>query len=230
MHKIQNNLKINYEDDALLIIEKPIGILSHPDAKLKENDILSTLKTFRKDASLYAVINRLDFNTSGLVIIGKNNQSIIELNRLSSVKKIQKTYLCVVSGYFFVPEATLEGYLLKDSTQSIVRISSSKIANSQLISTRYKVIKEKSNMSILEVELLTGKTHQIRAHLAAVNHPIIGDPLYGIPSLNKKIGIKTQALCAYQLLFHDIETHSPLFYLNNRIFQTNDIPFLYLFQ
>ncbi len=224
-----NELKIVFENELLLIVDKPVGMLSHPDAHLKEIDILSYLKTSRPESRNYAVINRLDFNTSGLVIVGKTMDAIKVLNKASLEKQIQKTYLCAVSGYFFVPEATLEAYLLKDSTQSRVRISNVEVPNSQKIMTHYKVLKEAMNMSLVEVELLTGKTHQIRAHLAMAEHPIIGDPLYGQATINKKIGLKTQALIAYKLTFSNLEPSSILYPLNNRSFQINQIPFMILF-
>jgi len=119
--------------------------------------------------------------------------------------------------------------LLKDSTQSKVRISDIEIKNSQKIITRYTVLKENSNMSLLEVDLLTGKTHQIRAHLANIGHPIIGDPLYGYPSVNKKSGLKTQALCAYKLKFGHFEENSLISYLSGRVFELTSVPFLSLF-
>jgi len=222
-------IKIIYEDENILIIDKPIGMLSHPDEKLREIDLLTELKAIKADASHYAVINRLDFNTSGLVVVGKNTNAIKALNKASIERKIQKTYLCGVTGYFFSPTDTLTAYLLKDSTQSKVRISEIEIANSQKIMTKYTVLQELNNMSLLEVELLTGKTHQIRAHLANAGHPILGDPLYGFPSVNKKLGLKTQALCAYRLYFHSIEETSALFYLNNKNFKTTTIPFIHLF-
>jgi len=224
------DLKIVFENEILLIVDKPIGMLSHPDAQLKEIDILTHLRLLRPESRQYAVINRLDFNTSGLVVVGKTNDAIKALNKASLEKQIQKTYLCAVSGYFFIPEATLEAFLLKDSTQSRVRISNVEVPNSQKIMTHYKVLKETANMSLVEVELLTGKTHQIRAHLAMSDHPIIGDPLYGQPSVNKKAGLKTQALCAYKLTFSNIEPGSILSSLNNRSFQIHQIPFMHLFQ
>ena len=224
-----SKLKIIFEDDHILIIDKPIGMLSHPDVKLKEIDILTELKKVNNDAFNYAVINRLDFNTSGLVVVGKNSTAIKELNKLSIDKKIQKTYLCGVTGYFFSPSEILTAYLLKDTTQSKVRISDVEIPNSQKIMTKYTVLQEIGNMSLLEIELHTGKTHQIRAHLSQVGHPLLGDPLYGFPSVNTKVGLKTQALCAYRLHFHAIEESNILHYLNNKDFKTTHIPFIHLF-
>ena len=229
MNNKSPKLKIVFEDNHILIIDKPIGMLSHPDVKLKEIDILTELKKTKNDALNYAVINRLDFNTSGLVVVGKHLSVIKELNKLSIDKKIQKTYLCGVTGYFFSPSEILEAYLLKDTTQSKVRISEVEVPNSQKIMTKYNVLQEIGNMSLLEIELLTGKTHQIRAHLSHAGHPLLGDPLYGFASVNKKIGLKTQALCAYRLHFHSIEESSVLHYLNNKDFKSTNIPFIHLF-
>lgn len=229
MSEKKRNLPIIFEDNLIMIVNKPVGMLSHPDLHLKEIDILSFLKTNRDDAKNYAVINRLDYNTSGLVIIGKNNVAIKALNEASLEKSIQKTYLCAVTGYFQLPTDILTAYLLKDSTQSKVRISEFEIKNSQKIMTKYTVMSENNNMSLVEIELITGKTHQIRAHLAHIGHPIIGDPLYGFPSVNKKYGLKTQALCAYKLSFNGIKENSPISYLNQKKYAILDIPFQFLF-
>lgn len=222
-------LKIIFEDENIIIIDKPIGMLSHPDVKLKEIDILTELKKANPNAGHFAVINRLDFNTSGLVVVGKTSLAIKELNKVSIDRKIQKTYLCGVTGYFFSPSETLIAYLLKDSTQSKVRISDVEVSNSQKIMTKYTVLDEYNNMSLVEVELLTGKTHQIRAHFSHAGHPLLGDPLYGFPSVNQKVGLKTQALCAYKIRFHSLEESSLLYYLNNKDFKLSSVPFVHLF-
>ncbi len=229
MNEKKLNVPIIFEDESLIIVNKPIGMLSHPDLHLKEMDLLTYFHGIRKDSSRFAVINRLDYNTSGLIIIGKNDLITKELNKASMEKLIRKSYLCAVSGYFLLPTDTLTAFLLKDSSQSKVRISNTEIKNSQKIMTRYTVLKEVNNMSLLDIELLTGKTHQIRAHLAHVGHPIVGDPLYGFPSVNKKANLKTQALCAYKLYFYNIKEDSPIYYLNNRLFELSSIPFTSLF-
>ncbi len=211
-----NSLSVIYEDALILIVDKPAGMLTHPDKKLNQPDVITTLVADHHGSPTYGVINRLDFNTSGLVMIGKTQEAIKELNRLAIEKQIRKHYLCGVVGYFDYPEATLTDYLLKDSEQSVVRISSEELPNSKRIVTRYKVLDEYQGLSLLTVELLTGKTHQIRAHLAHHNHPIVGDPLYGYASINKKLGIKTQILCAYRLVFSIKDASSIFAYMNGK--------------
>ncbi|MBU1144360.1 MAG: RluA family pseudouridine synthase [Firmicutes bacterium] len=213
----QNKINIFYEDDLILIVDKPPKMLSHPDKLHKEPDLLSALKHPE-----YAVITRLDFNTSGLVLLGKSQKSISILNQLSRNNEIHKIYQCLVLNYFQNPEAILTAYLLKDEINSVVRLSDKKIENGQKIITSYKVLTEKNNCSLLEVELITGKTHQIRAHMAFAEHPLIGDPLYGQKSLNKKYNLHFQALVSTKIWFTIQDSTNPLFYLNKLLFEKKD--------
>jgi 23S rRNA pseudouridine955/2504/2580 synthase len=217
--KSDPRIEIVYEDDKMIVANKPEGILSHADDQLKKEDDLLTILSHQKNVATgtYSLVNRLDFNTSGLIIVGKTPAATKELNDAAQRNQIQKYYRCLAYGYFDKPTDELRAYLLKDEPSSLVRISPTFLPRSQEIITRYTVLQEGNAVSFLEIELLTGKTHQIRAHLAAIDHPILGDPLYGNVLLNKKFALTRQALWASKLVFSILDPSSPLCYLNGKI-------------
>jgi 23S rRNA pseudouridine955/2504/2580 synthase len=217
------SIPILYEDDKLLVVDKPEGLLSHPDGSLKEDDLLTALSKQKKvSLGTFALVNRLDFNTSGLLLVGKNSNSTMELNDAALKNSIRKYYRCLAVGYFDVPSALLQAYLLKDEVSSLVRVSSINLPRAQEIITRYTVLAEGNGLSLLEVELITGRTHQIRAHLAFVDHPVLGDPLYGNEAINKRYGVLKQVLRSYKLAFMITDSLSPLAYLNGKIVEKDD--------
>ena len=215
--KPQRLLHIVYEDDKLIVADKPEGMLSHPDEKLKEPDLLSLLTQQKQVApGTFALINRLDFNTTGLILLGKDPASIRELNDAAFKNQIRKFYRCLACGYWDRPKGELRAFLLKDEPAGLVRISESPMPKAQEIITDYEVLAEGNGLSLVEIELMTGKTHQIRAHLASLGHPILGDPLYGKEVLNKRYGATKQALWASKLVFSIPDPLSPLHYLTEK--------------
>ena len=163
--------------------------------------------------------HRLDRNTTGLVLFAKNEDSLNILLEKFKNHEIQKKYLALVYGIPKVKKARLETYLFKDNKKSIVYISDTFKTGYSKIITSYSVIKEyDNNSSLLEVEIETGKTHQIRAHLAHIGYPIIGDGKYGINSVNKDFGFKFQQLKAYELTFNFRTDSKCLNYLNGKTF------------
>ncbi len=195
-----------YKDDFILVINKKSGYSSETvfqELSLKFKEIY--------------FIHRLDRNTSGIMIFALKKDAEKELLDGFKNRLFDKKYLAFVYGKMPKKEDVLSAYLVKDKDASIVKIYNKKVSNSVPIKTGYKVIEEGDNSSLLEVTLYTGKTHQIRAHLAFIGNPIIGDGKYGINDINKKYKKKTQMLYAYKLTL-SFSKDSPLSYLDKKTF------------
>ena len=208
------SLDIVYEDDNILVINKPQG-LAVTENRLNENTLDKIVQiTYPKCMPCH----RLDRNTSGLVVFAKNNDALTILVEKFKNKEINKKYRCDVYGILDKKSDTLKSYLFKDNKKSRVYISDEKKKNYLEIITKYTVISEnkKENYSTLEVELITGRTHQIRAHLSHIGHPIIGDGKYGKNDINKKFNEKYQRLCSTEITFGFTTSSGILDYLNNK--------------
>ena len=211
-----SGLKIIFENDDILIADKPVNMLSQKsgisDISANERLIGYLISNSRLDFEEFktfkpSVCNRLDRNTTGLILMGKSLKGSQYLSQILKERSIEKYYRTIVAGEITEPQH-IEGFLTKDKARNIVKITDKKIdETSTEIQTEYRPIKSNNNVTLLEVHLITGKSHQIRAHLASIGHPIIGDPKYGDEKLNnifmRQYKVKTQLLHAYKVVFPD---------------------------
>lgn len=204
-------LDIIYEDNNILVINKPTEI-----EVVGENSLTSKCEDYIN--GFVKPCHRLDRNTVGLVLFAKNEEALNILLDKFKNKEIEKHYIATVYGIPKKKNARLEAYLFKDAEKSLVYISDEPKKGYQKIITSYKVISEnfENNTSILDINLGTGRTHQIRAHLAHIGYPIIGDGKYGKNEINKKFKQKTQLLCSYSLKFNFSTPSGSLEYLNGK--------------
>lgn len=230
------NIKIVYEDENLLLMDKPTGILSHPDEKNYGDTAISRIQRYLYEKGEYdpqkensfapALVNRIDRNTSGIIIAAKNAESLRILNEKLKNRELHKYYLCVVIGKLKNKSGLIEGFLEKNEKQNKVYISEKSNDKSKAIATKYNVLGYKCGLSLVEVELLTGRTHQIRASFSHLGNPLLGDGKYGTNAQNKQFGgYKKQFLYSYKLSF-DFKTDAGcLNYLNHKTFEVADIWF-----
>ncbi|MBQ8726026.1 MAG: RluA family pseudouridine synthase [Clostridia bacterium] len=198
--------KVLFSDPNLLVIYKPSGITSE--------DFYSLIKESYPTAGF---VHRLDQNTDGIMVFSLTTQAETELLKGFKERAFEKFYLAEVVGEPKNSSATLTAYLFKDAKKGEVKIYDTPVKGSEKIITSYSVLKTDGKTSLLEVKLITGKTHQIRAHLAHVGHFIIGDGKYGNESINRRFRAKKQRLTAYKLTLK-FSQESPLYYLNGKTF------------
>lgn len=206
------NVDIVYEDDNIVIVNKPTEI-----EVVGENSLTTELCKYYNN-NFIAPCHRLDRNTTGLVLFAKNEVALNILLDKFKNREIEKHYRALVYGIPSKNESTLTAYLFKDAKKSLVYISDIPKKGYEKIITSYKVISSdnKNNTSLLDVNLHTGKTHQIRAHLAYIGYPIIGDGKYGNGEINKRFKYKYQQLCSYSLEFCFTTDSGILNYLNGK--------------
>lgn len=230
------NLNIVYEDENIILVDKPAGILSHPDEDNYTDTAITRIKRYLYEKGDYkpdeeasfapALVNRIDRNTSGIIIAAKNAESLRILNEKLKNRELHKLYLCVVIGKLKSNSGLVEGYLEKNENQNKVYISDKATDKTKHISTKYNVLGFKNGLSLLEVELLTGRTHQIRATFSHLGTPLLGDGKYGTNAQNKQFGgYKKQFLYSYKLAF-DFKTDAAILnYLNGKEFEVKDVWF-----
>lgn len=236
---VKAKLDIVYEDDNVLIVDKPAGLLCHSDDNEGYNTLINHIKAYLMEKGEYtqgeafapALCNRIDRNTCGLVISAKTAEALRDMNKRIKMRYILKQYLAAVHGKPSPAEGTISGFIRKDSSANRVYVSSQKRnAGEKDAITKYKLIESKGDISLIQVDLVTGRTHQIRAHLSSVGHPLLGDGKYAVNKKDRQQGFCHQSLCAYRLKFLPSDTEDSLSYLEGKVLYASQPSFLKLFK
>lgn len=228
---INVKLDIVYEDENIMLLNKRPGVSVHEDEDGSTNTLITHIQAYLYQKGEYrpedeqsfapALCNRIDRNTGGIVIAAKNAEALRVMNEKIKKREMDKYYLAAVHGIPKPEAATIKGWLIKDDKKNIVRVyDKNPPRGAKEIITKYKIVAKNGDSSLLEVELLTGRTHQIRAHMAFIGHPLIGDGKYGVNKSDRSKGYKYQALYSYRLRF-SFDTSDPtcLDYLNGKEFK-----------
>lgn len=231
--KITPRLSIIYEDENIMLLDKKPGISVHEDEKGATNTLITHILAYlyqkgeynpnEENAFAPALCNRIDRNTGGIVIAAKNAEALRIMNEKIKLREIDKFYLAAIHGKPKVKEDTLKGFLKKDEkTKTVTVYDKNPPRDAKTIITKYRVLKSSADASLVEVELLTGRTHQIRAHFAHIGHALIGDGKYGVNKDDRARGYKYQALYSYKLRFSFKGKENALSYLNGKEFRVPD--------
>ncbi|MBQ4128421.1 MAG: RluA family pseudouridine synthase [Ruminococcus sp.] len=235
--KASKKLELIYEDENILLIDKKPGVIVHQDKKYDADCMVHRVQRYLFEKGEYnpetdkafspALCNRIDRNTGGIIIGAKNAQALRIINEKIRTREIRKFYLCVIKGKPKKKNDTLKGFLTKNESKNTVKVSKNETKNSKEIITKYTLISydKERDLSLCEVELLTGRTHQIRAHMAFIGHPLLGDEKYGDKALNRRFHQNHQLLCSYKLAFDFTKDAKDLQYLNGKIFALSDVWF-----
>ena len=229
LSRVVPNLDILYEDEHLLLVNKRPGLTVHEDEHTSGDTLIVRIQAYLYQKGEYdpaseqsfapALCNRIDRNTGGIVIAAKDAMALRVMNEKIRGREIDKYYLCAVHGVPEPREALLTGYLLKDEKNNRVKVYEKyPPKGAKEIRTKYRVLAVRGDISLLEVELLTGRTHQIRSHLAFIGHPLVGDGKYGINKEDRERGYRYQALYSYRLRFSFHGEPTPLDYLSGKEF------------
>lgn len=224
--RIDNNFKVTYEDENMLLVEKWPGVLVHADKKKGDPTLTDYVLSYLYDKGDYepekevtftpAPCNRLDRNTSGIVVYGKNYESLKLLNEMIRERRIKKYYMALVKGK--LRDGVYNAYISKLQDNNISQIFEEEKPNTKKIAMEVKTVQTVGSYSLLEIDLLTGRSHQLRAHLSYLGNPIIGDNKYGDKKLNSffasKYGLTYQYLYAYKVIFKDCS--EKLSYMENK--------------
>ena len=229
-------LDIVYEDENLMLLNKRPGLLCHADEHEKVNTLITHIQAYlyqkkewnpRDEHSFTpALCNRIDRNTGGIVMAAKNAETLRILNQKIKDREIAKFYLAIIHGRMAPPQGKLEGFLLKDESKAQVKVFHKPVPGGKSAATLYKTLKVNRGLSLVECELLTGRTHQIRAQFAAAGHPLLGDGKYGRERDNKQYGRSFQALYSYKLEFTFPTDAGLLEYLRGKVFTVENVDFV----
>ncbi|MBR7149937.1 MAG: RluA family pseudouridine synthase [Oscillospiraceae bacterium] len=229
------SLDIVYEDENIMLLNKRPGLVVHADETEKVNTLINHIQAYLyqkkewnprwENAFTPALCNRIDRNTGGIVIAAKNAETLRIINEKIALHEMEKHYLCITLGRMTPPEGKIDCFLLKDEAKKQVSVYHKPIPGGKSAVTLYKTLKTKGELSLVEVQLLTGRTHQIRASFADAGHPLLGDGKYGNGDKNRRYGETRQALYSYKLTFAFTTDAGLLNYLKGRTFTVETVPF-----
>lgn len=229
-------LDILYEDENLVLLNKRPGMVVHPDEHERVNTLITHLQAYlyqKKEWSPYwensfapALCNRIDRNTGGIVIAAKNAETLRIMNQKIKDREIEKYYLCIIHGSIKPAQGKLEGFILKDEDRAQVQVYHRPVPGGKTAVTRYKTLALHNGLSLLECELITGRTHQIRAQFADAGHPLLGDGKYGREKENRRFGRSYQALYSYRLTFRFTTDAGVLNVLNGKTWTVQNVDFV----
>ena len=228
-------LNIVYEDEHILLVDKQPGLAVHPhDGADFGKTLIDHIQAYlyqkrewrprEENAFTPALCNRIDRNTGGIVIAAKTAEALRVMNQKIKDRELDKRYLAIVEGTPKPRDGSLKGYLFKDAKKNRVFVTDTPQAGSKSCQTNYKTIASKNGLSLVECELITGRTHQIRAQFAHAGHPLLGDGKYG--KLDKRFDRNYQALYSYKLSFTFTTDAGGLEHLNGRSFQVDHVDFV----
>ncbi len=228
-------LNIVYEDDQILLVDKRPGLAVHPhDGAEYGRTLIDHIQSYlyqkkqwrprEENAFTPALCNRIDRNTGGIVIAAKTAEALRVMNQKIKDRELDKRYLAIVEGTPRVKEGSLRGYLFKDARKNRVFVTDTPQAGAKSCQTNYKVLASSQGLSLVECELITGRTHQIRAQFAHAGHPLLGDGKYG--KLDKRFDRNYQALYSYKLTFTFTTDAGALNHLNGKSFQVQEVDFV----
>lgn len=238
--RVRPRLDIVYEDEHILLVNKPVGLVVHEDESQTPNTLINQIKAYlyqsgqwnpaREQSFTPSLCNRIDRNTGGIVIAAKTAAALRILNEKIRDRELSKYYLCLVHGRLSPAVGTLKNYLRRDMDKKQVFVDKSKTRDNLTAMLRYKTLDTRGGFSLVECELLTGRTHQIRVQMAESGHPLVGDTKYGLAKYNQDIPFSHQALWSYRLRFDLPSPAGELSYLRGREFRVKEVPFLSWFE
>ncbi len=230
LSRINPEFGVVYEDENIILMDKPVGLICQPDDRETYNTLSNQLLAYlfqngeydpqSENAFVPALCNRIDRNTQGIVIGAKNSQALMILNEKIKQRELDKVYQCLVFGVPNPKRADCIAYLRKDPKTNTVTLSDKPRNGYKDIRTAYRTVATDGKISLLEVTLYTGRTHQIRAHMAHLGYPLVGDTKYGTAKQNKGYPFKFQALSSCKLTFTFSTDGGILNYLNGKTFET----------
>lgn len=236
-----SKINVAYEDENIIIVDKESGLIVHSDTPDSEDSLIDRITNYLINKNEYspenehsftpALCNRIDRNTQGLVIAAKNAQALREMNDIIKERAVQKTYLAAIHGVIKPEKGEIKLLLEKNSNENIVKVRNKANSNTKTAITRYRriAVSRNANFSLVEIDLVTGRTHQIRASFAHIGHPLLGDGKYAVNKKDREMGYTSQALCAFSLTFDGCKKYEALGYLDGMTVEAKKPQFLELF-